>query len=352
MDFSKTIINWYSEHKRNLPWRKTKNPYFIWLSEIILQQTQVKQGLPYYNRFVETFPTVFDLANAPEETVLKLWQGLGYYSRARNLHATSKYIAEALNGVFPNTFADLIKLKGVGDYTASAIASIAFGEPTAVVDGNVYRVLSRYFNIDTPINSTAGIKAFKTLATELIDHSQPATFNQAIMEFGARQCRPKNPDCMFCPLQTGCLAFNKGKVSDLPVKLKKTKVKQKFFNYLVLIDSKNKTLFEKRTGKGIWQNLYQFPLVETEQSLQPEDFSDIENNYSKLKQHTFDYSLYNTEDIVHKLSHQHLYTKFWILEIDGTLDNSIPLKQTLDYPVPVLISDFLERFVSKDKQDV
>ncbi|MDO1502394.1 A/G-specific adenine glycosylase [Winogradskyella maritima] len=348
MNFSETIINWYSVNKRDLPWRNTKNPYFIWLSEIILQQTQVNQGLPYYNRFVEAFPTVIDLAKAPEETVLKLWQGLGYYSRARNLHATAKHIVEKLDGVFPSTFSELIKLKGVGDYTASAIASIAFGEPTAVVDGNVYRVLSRYFGIDTPINSTAGIKEFKALATELIDHKQPATFNQAIMEFGARQCRPKNPDCMFCPLQASCLAFNKGKVSNLPVKLKKTKVKQKFFNYLVFIDSENNTIFEKRTGKGIWQNLYQFPLVESERSLQSEEFSDIENNYSKLKKYTFDYSLYNSEDIIHKLSHQHLYTKFWIVEIEGTLDQGIPLTSLKDYPVPVLIADFLKRFINKD----
>ena len=224
MNFSKNVINWYSDNKRDLPWRHTVNPYFIWLSEIILQQTQVKQGLPYYKSFVKTFPTVYDLAKSDEQTVLKLWQGLGYYSRARNLHFTAKYIVNELGGNFPNSYSEIIKLKGIGDYTASAIASIAFGETTAVVDGNVYRVLSRFFGIETPINSTKGIKEFKALATELIDKREPATFNQAIMEFGAQQCKPKKPYCIICPLQSGCVAFQTNKISELPVKLKKLKV--------------------------------------------------------------------------------------------------------------------------------
>ena len=219
MSFSKIVIRWYSGNNRKLPWRETQNPYFIWLSEIILQQTQVKQGLPYYEAFVKNFPTIYDLAAAEEQTVLKLWQGLGYYSRARNLHFTAQYIVNECNGVFPNTYKTLLKLKGVGDYTASAIASICFGEATAVVDGNVYRVLARYFGIDTPINTTDGIKQFKALAQELIDKKDPATFNQAIMEFGAMQCRPKTPDCLFCPLSTSCIAYNKGRVGELPVKL-------------------------------------------------------------------------------------------------------------------------------------
>lgn len=192
MNFKEILTNWYSVNKRELPWRKTKNPYYIWLSEIILQQTQIKQGLPYYEAFVTNFPTIFDLANASEEEVLKLWQGLGYYSRARNLHFTAKYIVNELNGIFPNTYKELLKLKGIGDYTASAIASICFNEPTAVVDGNVYRFLSRHYGIETPINTTEGFKTFKALATELIDTNNPADFNQAIMEFGATQCKPKN----------------------------------------------------------------------------------------------------------------------------------------------------------------
>ncbi len=343
MDFSKVLINWYSVNKRDLPWRNIKNPYYIWLSEIILQQTQVKQGLPYYKHFTETYPTIFDLANADEQAVLKSWQGLGYYSRARNLHTTAKYIAFELNGHFPDNYTDLLKLKGVGDYTASAIASIAFNEVAAVVDGNVYRVLSRYFGISTPINSTKGIKEFKTLATTLIDTKTPATFNQAIMEFGARQCSPKRPKCNDCPLQNSCVALQKNTIHELPVKLKKTKVTKKFFNFLVYIDANEKTLLEKREGKGIWQNLYQFPLVETSKSLDVKEFRKIEQPiFFKGKQQS--YTLYNTEDIIHKLSHQHLYTKFWIMEVDQLPKEAILIQELKQYPVPVLISDFINTF--------
>ncbi|MBO3117931.1 A/G-specific adenine glycosylase [Winogradskyella sp. DF17] len=345
MDFSTELINWYSANKRKLPWRETKNPYFIWLSEIILQQTQVKQGLPYYNAFVKEFPTVFDLAEASEETVLKLWQGLGYYSRARNLHASAKHIAYTLNGEFPKTYEDIKKLKGVGDYTASAIASIAFNEPEAVVDGNVYRVLSRYFGLDTAINSTEGIKAFKTLAQRLIDKKQPASYNQAIMEFGALQCKPKAPCCLVCPLQDGCVALQQNKINQLPVKLKKTKVTKKFFNYMVCVDQDQNILFEKRQGKGIWQNLYQFPLIESDKSLDAEEFELLGFEARVLKNVPFDYTLYNEADKVHKLSHQHLHTKFWIVEVKKTLPkNKVALKDINKYPVPVLIGDFIEEF--------
>lgn len=344
MDFKSKLINWYSINKRKLPWRKTKNPYNIWLSEIILQQTQVKQGQPYYVAFTAKYPTIFDLATASETEVLKLWQGLGYYSRARNLHATAKYIANELNGEFPNNYKDLLKLKGVGDYTASAISSIAFKEVAAVVDGNVYRVLSRYFGIDTPINSTPGIKEFKKLATQLIDTKKPDVYNQAIMEFGALHCKPKNPNCSSCPFQTSCVALQKNLVDTLPVKLKKTKVTTKYFNFLVCIDSDNRVLFEKRTHKGIWQNLYQFPLIESEKSLTSEEFQllNIENTF--LKTLKFDYSLYNESDIVHKLSHQHLYTKFWIIEVNHLPQTAIPVNSITNYPAPVLISDFINHF--------
>lgn len=344
MNFTKTIINWYSENKRDLPWRRTANPYYIWLSEIILQQTQVKQGTPYYKAFVKTFPTVFDLANADEQTVLKLWQGLGYYSRARNLHTAAKYIVDEYNGEFPNTYANIIKLKGVGDYTASAIASIAFGETTAVVDGNVYRVLSRFFGIDTPINSTAGIKEFKALATTLIDPKQPATFNQAIMEFGAQQCKPKNPYCIVCPLQSGCVALQKNKVLEWPVKLKKTKVKNRYFNYLVVISADKKILLEQRTKKGIWQNLYQFPLIETKKSIDISEFEALTNDIAILKNTTFEFSLFNSIDKVHKLSHQHLHTKFWIVEVDKSLNKGISISDLKAYPIPALIRDFVKEF--------
>lgn len=344
MNFTKTIIHWYSANKRDLPWRHTTNPYFIWLSEIILQQTQVKQGLPYYEAFVKTFPTVFDLANAEEQNVLKLWQGLGYYSRARNLHYAAKYIVNDLNGNFPSTYSEIIKLKGVGDYTASAVASIAFNETTAVVDGNVYRILSRFFGIDTPINSTKGIKEFKALASSLIDNKQPATFNQSIMEFGARQCKPKNPDCSTCPLDSSCFALQHNKITDLPVKLKKTKVRNRYFNYLVCIDSKKNIVIEQRSGKGIWQNLYQFPLIETDLSLTISEFKKLDIETSILEGSTFDYSLFNEVDKIHKLSHQHLHTKFWILEVDILPANSIHISDLQSYPVPALIRDFISEF--------
>src|SRR6056300_1490745 len=235
MIFSNKLILWYLQNKRDLPWRKTKNPYHVWLSEIILQQTRVAQGLDYYLKFIDAFPTVNHLANADESTVLKLWQGLGYYSRARNLHFSAKYIVKELTGEFPKTYKEIVKLKGVGDYTASAIASMCFNEPTAVVDGNVYRVLSRYFGIDTPINSSKGVKEFKAMAQELIDRNNPAIFNQAIMEFGATQCKPKNPDCGNCPFQNSCVAFGYNHIDALPVKNKSARAKKKYFNFLVFV---------------------------------------------------------------------------------------------------------------------
>ena len=344
MNFSSTLTNWYSIYKRELPWRNTKNPYHIWLSEIILQQTQIKQGLPYYEAFTQKYPTVFDLAKADENDVLKLWQGLGYYSRARNLHATAKTIVNELNGEFPNSFKELIKLKGIGDYTASAIASICYNEPTAVVDGNVYRVLSRYFGIQTPINSTNGIKAFKALASELIDTKNPGDYNQAIMEFGARQCKPKSPDCFECPLSSSCVALQNHLIDELPVKINKTKISIKHFNFLVFISPDKKTIFKKRTGNGIWKNLYQFPLIETESDLETKDFKNHLKVKSILNGSKFEFSLYNPKDIVHKLSHQHLYTKFWIVEVDKLPENGILISDIHKFPTPVLISNFINEF--------
>jgi A/G-specific adenine glycosylase len=262
--FSNYLIFWYLQNKRDLPWRNETHPYPIWLSEIMLQQTRVAQGLPYYLKFIEAFPTVFDLARASEEQVLKLWQGLGYYSRARNLHATAREIAFEHNGNFPDSYDGLLKLKGVGDYTASAIASICYNEPTAVVDGNVYRVLSRVFGIDTAVNSSTGVKEFKLLAQELIDVEQPGTYNQAIMEFGARYCVPQNPDCANCIFSDRCEAFRKRQVDMLPVKIRKQKIKERHFNYLVLLSEEEQaTILRRRNKKGIWQSLYEFPLIET-----------------------------------------------------------------------------------------
>ena len=344
MSFNSTLTNWYSANKRDLPWRKSKKPYNIWLSEIILQQTQVKQGLPYYEAFISNFPTIQNLANASETKVLKLWQGLGYYSRARNLHFSAKYITEHLDGVFPKNYKELLQLKGVGDYTASAIASICYEASVAVVDGNVYRVLARYFGIDTPINSTEGIKQFKTLANSLLPTSNLGDYNQAIMEFGSRQCKPQSPVCSECPLNTGCQAYATGSIKSLPVKLKKTKITKKYFNFIVLYSEDKKTRIEQRTKKGIWQQLYQFPLIETERSVALEDLikhvdapSIIPKSYNGL-------SLFNETDLIHKLSHQELHIKFWILKTSTPIKNAIKWSEIRSYPVPIVIERFINNF--------
>ena len=345
MIFANQLIYWYLNNKRDLPWRKTKDPYLVWLSEIMLQQTRVTQGLPYFMKFTEAYKTVFDLAKADEAEVLKLWQGLGYYSRARNLHFTAKYVADKLNGVFPNNYKELLKLKGIGDYTASAIASVCFDEPVAVVDGNVYRVLSRYFGIKTPINSTKGIKEFKELAQTLIDNSQPGTYNQAIMDFGALHCKPQNPLCDSCPFADSCVALEKNMIKELPVKEKKIKIKKRHFNFLVAVTDDNQTVIEERVGKGIWQGLYQFPLIETQQSISEKELI-TEEGFSSLFTEETTLSLFNAKDIVHKLSHQHLYTKFWIVKTSNVAKKTIFWKDVKQYPVPILIDNFLNEYLN------
>ncbi|MDB2571139.1 MAG: A/G-specific adenine glycosylase [Polaribacter sp.] len=346
MAFSNILTYWYLQNKRELPWRKSRNPYFIWLSEVMLQQTRVAQGLSYYLKFTTTFPTVFDLAKADESTVLKMWQGLGYYSRARNLHAAAKHIAYELNGEFPSSYLEIIKLKGIGDYTASAIASICFDEPTAVVDGNVYRVLSRYFGIHTSINSSQGIKEFKTLAQSLIDVTQPGNFNQAIMDFGALHCKPQNPLCESCPFANSCVAFEKKLTKVLPLKDKKIKVKKRYFNFLVIQTIDDKTVLLERKGKGIWQGLYQFPLIETNQNISGEALISKEEFISLFPEKA-SISLFNKKEIVHKLSHQHLYTQFWIVRPKTAFDANIDWVDVENYPVPVLIANFLKDFKVK-----
>ncbi len=348
MVFSNRLIHWYLQNKRDLPWRKVHEPYQIWLSEIILQQTRIEQGLPYFYNFVEAYPTVFDLANAPADEVLKLWQGLGYYSRARNLHESAKYVAFELNGEFPDSYKGLLKLKGVGDYTASAIASICYNEPVAVVDGNVYRVLSRIFGVDTPINSTPGIKEFKKLAQELLDKEDPATFNQAIMEFGALHCKPQNPLCHTCPFNDSCLALKDGKIKELPVKLKKTKVKKRYFNYLVFDIENDRTILEQRTGKGIWNGLYQFPLVESKSLVAENELSKLDQFQELVEEKSYSLELYNEEPVIHKLSHQHLYTRFWLVNSDSNSEKTVSLERVLEYPVPVLIGNFLNEYLPDD----
>ncbi|WP_438988771.1 A/G-specific adenine glycosylase [Polaribacter sp.] len=343
MKFYNTLIYWYLQNKRALPWRKSKHPYFIWLSEIMLQQTRVVQGLAYYLKFTEEFPTVFDLAKAEESTVLKMWQGLGYYSRARNLHFSAKYIANELNGEFPSTYKEIIKLKGVGDYTASAIASICFNEPTAVVDGNVYRVLSRYFGIATPINSSAGIKEFKALAQSLLDTKQPGTYNQALMDFGAMHCKPQNPLCDTCPFANSCVALEKKLTKELPVKEKKIKITKRYFNFLVIKTDDHNTILKERKGKGIWQGLYQFPLIETKNISNQREIVASEEFQNLFPAETT-LSLFNKKEIIHKLSHQHLYTQFWIVETSSLKEDSISWENIEDYPVPILIANFLKEY--------
>ena len=352
MHYSNILIRWYLENKRDLPWRKTDNPYLIWLSEIMLQQTRVAQGTPYFISFTINFPTVFDLAEANEEQVLKLWQGLGYYSRARNLHKTAQFVATELSGVFPDNYNDLLKLKGVGEYTAAAIASFSYNEAVPVVDGNVFRVLSRYFDVETDIASASAKKEFAALAFELMPKDNPALFNQAIMEFGALQCVPKSPNCGVCVFNESCAALQKKKVDQLPVKSKKLKVRNRFFNYLVVSDDNDNTIIQKRTAKGIWHNLYEFPLIETEKD---EDFENItkqiqsdsfkENNpsVSELAKQIKSILEYNPESIIHKLSHQHLHIKFWKVKVQGVVENGIDATTLKTFPFPIVIHNFIEK---------
>lgn len=349
MSFSNILIQWYLQNKRDLPWRSTKNPYHIWLSEIILQQTRVDQGMEYYHKFIMKYPAVEDLAQADEEAVLKLWQGLGYYSRARNLHHTARYVAGQMNGKFPVSYQELIRLKGIGDYTASAIASICNNEPVAVVDGNVFRVIARYFGIETPIDTSKGKTIFKKLAQEHMERSDPGTYNQALMEFGARQCKPQNPQCNSCPLQTECHAFRNKETDNLPVKQNRTRVKNRYFNYIVFNSSEGQTLINIRDKKGIWQGLYEFPLVEStgeidkKHLLKNEQFKSIvRNNFSAV-------NLFNEEQIIHKLSHQHLHVKFWIVTSIKDPDGSISWEEFDTYPVPVVIANFVKIFTRNGK---
>jgi A/G-specific adenine glycosylase len=311
------------------------------MSEIILQQTRVEQGKAYYYKFIEQFPTVFDLANADEMEVLNLWQGLGYYSRARNLHASAKLIVSDFSGIFPEKYQTITQLKGVGPYTAAAIASFAFNERVSVVDGNVYRVLSRIFGIETPIDSTIGKKQFAELAQSLIDDKEPGIHNQAIMEFGALQCVPLNPSCEECPFQTKCFAFEKQMIKTLPVKSKKIAVKNRYFDYLIF-SWDAKLILQKRGEKDIWAHLYEFPLIERESFENTVDFTQYCSNQPA----------FSSEVVKHILSHQHLFVQFHVFYSKPILiGNSwieIELKDFHNYPIPRVI----DRFVESIKLDV
>lgn len=312
LGFSENLIKWYQQNKRDLPWRNIHDPYKIWVSEIILQQTRVQQGLPYYERFISAFPTVSDLANAPIDDVLRLWQGLGYYSRARNMHHAAQYVTFDLKNNFPNSFEALLAMKGVGRYTAAAIASFAFGEKVPVVDGNVQRVLARVFGVSDDISSPKTQKIFEKIGLEHISDQDPGTFNQAIMEFGAQYCTPSKPDCDNCIFRTVCFAHKNGLASSLPVKLKKTKVRNRFFNYIVL-KSGNDLAMRKRKEKDIWNGLFEFLLIESDAEInESELLEDLANNHS-IHQKPFK----SSETYLHILSHQRLHAKFYIFEVEN-----------------------------------
>ena len=310
--FTQQLLDWYDPSARPLPWKHIQDPYLIWLSEIILQQTRVEQGRAYFERFKAQYPSVMELAAAPEDEVMKLWEGLGYYSRARNLHATAKRIAFDFEGHFPNTYDGILALKGVGPYTAAAIASFAFHIPKAVVDGNVYRVLARYADNTTPIDSTQGKRLFGELAQALLPADQAARYNQAIMDFGATLCTPKKPDCERCPLQNQCRSYQNGTVLERPVKAKKLKRRERHFNYLV-VSIADKQLIEKRTAKDIWQNLYQYPLLESERSVEQwEDLTAHQHWPSWLESAQLQYKSGPQKQ---DLSHQRIIATFWEIEL-------------------------------------
>ena len=336
--FSRSIQVWYRRNHRILPWRETKDPYKIWLSEVIMQQTRVDQGISYYFKFVENYPDIFSLAEADEQEVLRLWQGLGYYSRARNLHSAAQQVVNDFDGVFPSNYKDIKTLKGVGDYTASAIASFAFDLPHAVLDGNAFRVLSRYFNDDTPIDTGQGAKLFKAYAEEVLNRNDPAEFNQAIMEIGAMVCKPKNPDCENCPLNESCSVLKEGDPKQLPVKSKKIKVTARHFHYLIYPSQEIQLI--KREGKGIWQNMYEFPMLELpDKSLKQEVKDIVEEKYGVIV-------LKKIFSEKHILTHQHINATFW--EIGEALNGEEFLQTDLntinEYPLPRLIERFLENY--------
>ena len=320
--FATTLVDWFSKNGRDLPWRQTRDPYAIWLSEIILQQTQVKQGWEYWERFMHRWPTVEALAAATEDEVLREWQGLGYYSRARNLHYAARQIVE--RGSFPNTIAEIKQLKGVGDYTAAAIGSIAFGLPAAVVDGNVYRVLSRYFGIDTPINTTEGKKLFAAMAQEQLPPQEASVYNQAIMDFGAIQCTPQSPNCSVCPLMESCDAFRTNRIQELPVKLKTLKIRERHLIY-IYIRYNGQTAIHRRGAGDIWQGLWE-PLLTDE----------LPCDAVLLRQ-----------NVRHVLTHRVLYADFYLWEPDKrpSLPSDyiwIPELDIDNYALPRLIEILLE----------
>ena len=325
--FAETLISWYEEHKRDLPWRGESDPYKIWVSEIILQQTRVQQGWDYYLRFIDNFPNIKTLSEADEDRVLKVWQGLGYYSRARNMHAAAREIMAEHNGNFPDTYDKILSLKGIGKYTAAAIASIAFKLPYPAVDGNVIRIVSRIFGICEDVTQQTVVKRITEICEKVIDPEQPGVFNQAAMDFGAMQCVPRNPNCDECPFQSNCYAYNNNLVDILPIKKKKSELKHRYFHYTVYI-SDNQTIIEKRTKSDIWQNMYQFPLKE----IQSDHFPDKP-------------AFTTMETLSHQIIHAAFYIKS-VKKIPKTSDNQfvILFNDIENYPMPKIMTEFLRYF--------
>ncbi|MEQ6168336.1 A/G-specific adenine glycosylase [Ekhidna sp. MALMAid0563] len=343
--FAERLINWYTERKRDLPWRNTKDPYPVWLSEIILQQTRVEQGMPYWQRFVETYPSIQDLADAREENVLRLWQGLGYYSRARNLHATAKHVSNVLDGNFPSKYAEILKLKGIGPYTAAAIASICFDEPKPVVDGNVFRFASRYFGVEADISKASTRKVFEKILSEEISKAHPGTFNQAMMEYGATVCAP-NPKCEDCTFRLDCFAYQHKKQKVLPVKTGKTKVRDRYFHYVVF-KNQDSFLLKERVEKDVWGGLFDFYLIEGATS-EGEVMEEIQKAFG-----ISNLSLEETsEPFKHILSHQKIYATFYTVSISDDATKTVTKKsslkpysaeEVLNLPKPKLIVNYLQR---------
>jgi A/G-specific adenine glycosylase len=340
--FSDKIVKWYENNRRTLPWRDSRDPYKIWLSEIILQQTRVSQGLPYYLKFIETYPNVTALASAPEQEVLRIWQGLGYYTRARNLHKCAKAIVAEHRGEFPRSYEALLTLPGIGEYTAAAIASIAFKQPVAVVDGNVFRVLSRIFGIDTPINSPDGKRIFTEKANALISAAHPDQHNQAVMEFGALFCTPKNPQCEHCVFQKSCFAFT-GKLQDqLPVKMKLKASRKRYFYYIV-IEHKEALLMKKREQRDIWLGLFDFHLVEKTKPVKAEKILQEEH----VKEMVGKGEVTVSKSYKHILTHQTIFSRFIIVKSERKFNpdkkshSFYSLQEITRLPKPVLVSRFL-----------
>ena len=343
MDLNKLILKWYDKNKRDLPWRNTKNPYNIWVSEIILQQTRMEQGIYYYNRFISKFPDLKTLANSDEKEVLLLWQGLGYYSRARNLHFTAKHIFNELNSQFPETYDELIKLKGIGDYTASAISSICFEKARPVLDGNVFRIISRVFEIKNPIDLNNSRKVFKEKAYEIMPNKRFGDYNQALMDFGSIICKPVNPLCSSCVLAKVCNAFKNDSVGNYPVKSTKNQVKSMHFNYLVV---KNKSQFLiEQINEGIWKNMYQFPVFISESKKNKKDV--IKFFSEKFHVENLRLELVDSEYINHKLSHINIKSKFWLIEDKMKHNRGVYVKSFKDYPMSKLMHKFIEKYKYK-----